>query len=161
MKHAVLQHNDLTFSTESSSSVALLYRCMSVHALLFSASTIDLLMLSSNWPTASSSGAAEAGLGIGMLKFPPPTSVASFESENHSQHNHDSCKSSLINTCLFLCMEPYAAMVQRHNAWVVWEKVQVIETRACLCSVACHHCIRYCTHHRATTWSHPWTCTQR
>ena len=79
MKHAKLQHDDLTFSTESSSSVALLYRCMSVQAVLFSASTIDLLMLSSNWPTASSSG-AEAGLGIGILKLPPPTSAFAFDS---------------------------------------------------------------------------------
>ena len=63
----------LTFSTESISSVALLYLCIKVQALLLtSQSTMVLLRSSSNSAKASSWGAADAGPGIGHLKFPPP-----------------------------------------------------------------------------------------
>ena len=72
----------LTFSTESSSSVALLYLCMRVQALLLtSASTMVLLRSSSNSARASSWGAAEAGPGMGHLKFPPPAATT----EHHAQ----------------------------------------------------------------------------
>ncbi len=63
----------LTFSTESMSSVALLYLCIKVQALLLtSQSTMVLLRSSSNSAKPSSWGEADAGPGIGHLKLPPP-----------------------------------------------------------------------------------------
>ena len=88
-----------------------------------------LLMLSSNWPNALSSG-AEASLGMGMLKFPPPTQ----QNKGHVRKPYLAAQRfAILATVLMRCIclgtaevsvEPYVSVAHRFNVLDGWVQLQ-------------------------------------